>query len=295
MGETIPGGGLDLSATLAPENGYDPLEFIEGEEDDWGDDNSVPLPDVIPEEDAAPRKMSSVYSPERAGSVAQAVRNLVSTNKARRDVLLSIIDWARDGMEADALFEKIDSKQADNRSVYEPVSYCRMLERAGALELELDDKTPLEGQEGDSTPEPQESGEKDADGLSVTYLTIDDEPNPVWRSTEEGLQVYEELIVGTEWRETVLGSDSVYAEVYLAVMELLEEGGKPKNEIVDLAETFEVTKYPLKYGAYFIDVLEATAAIQWIQGAWNLTDMGRRLLPELREFCNGPSAKEEQR
>lgn len=286
MSERNPESGLDLSEALAFEQAYDPLEFIEGDDEDWEQDEGALLPNALPEEDALPRKAASVYSPERAGSVAKAVKDLVGTNKARRDVLVSILDWARDGEHASVLFEKIEAKQEDNRSVYEPVSYCRMLERAGALTLDLGETRPLEDEGKADSHAPQSDAQSDGDAQGgIAYLTIDEEPDPIWRTTEEGLAVYEELIVGTEWRETVLGSDSVYAEVYRAVMELLLEGGRPKGEIAALAETFEVTKVPLKYGNYFIDVLEATCAIRWSQNAWNLTDLGRRLLPELQEFC----------
>ena len=48
---------------------------------------------------------------------------------------------------------------------------------------------------------------------------------------------------------------------------------------------FEVTKKPLKLGAYFIDVLEATCAIRWEHASWNLTELGKALLPELEVFC----------
>ncbi len=107
----------------------------------------------------------------------------------------------------------------------------------------------------------------------------------MWRSTEEGLAAYEELVRGDEWRQKVLGKDARYAEVYLAVMRKLAEGGCKKAGLASLAESFEVTKQPRKLGNYFIDVLEATCAIHWSDALWRLTDLGERLLFELEEFC----------
>lgn len=278
MGETTLGGKLDLAPSFDAEEAYDPLEFIEGGEDeDWMDDDGLLLPNPLPAEAPQPRKLAAVHSPERAGSVAQSVRDLVTVNAARRNVLLSIVDWAREGQQASVLFRKIEQLQADNLSVYEPVSYCRMLERAGALRLELCEAGAAAGEEP--------PGREDACAEGMEYLSIEEEVDPVWRSTDEGLAVYEELVQGTEWREKVLGSDRVYAEVYLSVMNALRDEGKSKADIAALAEAFEVTKEPLKYGAYFIDVLEATSAIQWRNMTWNLTDLGRRLLPELAEAC----------
>lgn len=276
---------LGLTIGLDPEDGYNPLEFIEGEDDeDWLEDDSLLLPSALPPETVAPKAQAAVYSPERAGSVAQAVRDLVTTNAGRRAILLSIIDWSREGVPASELFDRITEAQVHNLSVYEPVSYCRMLERAGAVRLELIEAGPGECVDGaaksvDPAPEAEDSA------TAVGYLTIEDDLDPVWRSTEEGLAIYEELIRGSEWREKVLGEDIRYAEVYLAVMNLLIDGGKPKSEIVELAETFEVTKEPRKWGAYFIDVLEATCAIQWANDEWHLTDLGRELLPELAHLC----------
>ena len=277
---------------------YDPLDFIEGE-DDWEEDDEPLLPEILPPDDAAPRKSVAVYSPERTGSVRQALHDLVTVNASRRTILLAIVDAARDGISAQELFSKIEELQKDNLSVYDPVSYCRMLERAGALKLELNgdsSKNDISSPAQDSSKEPAAdedmlpvmscSDEEETSLEEVTYLTIEEKNmDPLWRSTEEGLVAYDELVRGDEWREKVLDEDDCYAEVYLAVMQKLQEDGCKKEEIVSLAESFPVTKKPLKLGNYFIDVLEATSAIQWSDASWHLTDLGKRLLPELQEFC----------
>lgn len=277
---TIPqAADLDLAASLETEAAYDPLAFIEGEDtEDWLEqDTSVLLPKPLPPQEAERPTRVSVYSPEHAGSAMNAVRELVTTNAARRHILLSIVDWARDGIASDELFERIEGESAHNRSVYEPMSYCKMLERAGALIMETP-KTPAT--ENPPAPEAEAVGNE-----GVSYLTIEGEVEPLWRSTPEGLEAYEELTQGTEWRQIVLGSEAVYAEVYLAVMDALLDGGKPKSELTDLAETFEVTKNPRRYGAHFIDVLEATQAIRWTDSCWNLTELGKSLLPDLEAYC----------
>lgn len=274
MDETLFGEDIDLSRVFGEEP-YNPLEFIEGEDDeDWHDDDGHLLPDMLPPVEIGNRRHLAVYSPETTGSVFEALRNLVTVNAGRRTILLSIIEWAREGKQASALFRMIEDAQKNNLSIYEPISYCRMLERAGALRLELEDIP-----EGEAL---QESEEELAEKRG--YLMIENDIDPIWRSSDEGLAAFEKLTQGNEWREKLFGEDSVYSEVYLAIMNFMLDEDRPKQEIVDLAETFEVTKLPLKYGMYFIDVLEATDAICWTGEAWGLSALGAKLLPELAEF-----------
>lgn len=44
----------------------------------------------------------------------------------------------------------------------------------------------------------------------------------------------------------------------------------------------DITKSPRRFGQHFIDILEATDCILWGAGAWNLTDLGRAMLAELK-------------
>ena len=273
-------GTLGLSVVEKAEPDYNPLEYIEGiDEDDWEDDDRLILPDPIPPTEEPRPKQAAVFSPERAGSVENAVAELVKTNAARRHILLSIIDWAREGITAQDLFDKITVEHADNLSVYEPVSYCRMLERAGALEFMQSDS----GAQGRDTDE--QNGPSTDVGDEIGFMSIEEGGDPLWRSTEGGLLAFEQLTRGDEWREKILCEDAVYAEVYLAVMQLLHEGGKTKAQICDIAEAFDVTRSPRKWGAYFIDVLEATSAIRWTNSEWVLTDLGEELLDELAAYC----------
>ncbi len=273
-------GTLGLTVVEEAEPDYNPLEYIEGiDEDDWEDDDRLILPDPIPPTEEPRPKQAAVFSPERAGSVENAVTELVKTNAARRHILLSIIDWAREGITAQDLFDKITVEHADNLSVYEPVSYCRMLERAGALEFVQSDSGAQ-----DCDADEQNNPSTDV-GDEIGFMSIEEKSDPLWRSTEGGLSALEQLTRGDEWREKVLGEDAVYAEVYLAVMQLLHEGGKTKAQICDVAEAFDVTRSPRKWGAYFIDVLEATSAIRWTNSEWVLTDLGEELLDELAAYC----------
>ncbi len=297
-------GELDIAQEDDARQDYNPLEYAEGiDEDDWEDDDRLILPDPLGQPEPAKPRGAAVFSPENAGSVEAAVRDLVTTNAGRRRILLSIIDWARNGVAAGELFERIAAAQADNLSVYEPISYCRMLERAGALEFaDRDGQAGAEGglagddagacgEDAGESPDPAAAdpavpgAQVDTDLEGLTFMDITDDVEPLWRATPGGLAAYDELTRGDEWRAKVLGEDAVYAEVYLAVMQLLHEGGKTKAQVCDVAEAFEVTRSPRKWGAYFIDVLEATDAIHWTSQQWVLTDLGETLLDELADYC----------
>lgn len=258
---------------------YDPLEYVEGEDDeDWADDDGLLLPEPTPPEHAAPKRRALVFTPEAAGGIREAVRDLVTTNTARRPILLALIDAAREGADASELFALVENLERDNRSVYEPVSYLHMLERAGAIEQMGAPDAAAGGEDDDlgSAIEGFDSG-------GVTYLSITEDFEPRWIATAEGLAAYDELTRGTECREKLFGPDARYAEVYATVMGMLEEGGKSKDELGAAAEAFEVTKHPRKLGNYFVDVLESTQAIAWGSGAWHLTNVGTQVLAELRQ------------
>lgn len=285
---------------------FDPLEFIEGDEEDDPElaglvtDDSLLLPQPLGEA-AARHKRSAVFTPEACGGAEEAVVALALTNTGRRPVLLGILEWARDGIGAEELFEKIEEAETFNKSVFAPVSYCRMLERAGGLvaeatEMAGEDAEDVKGADGTeggaaapvdsaaalAVPSADGSCAPDDAEDAVTYLSIEGDPSPRWRTTEAGLSALTRLSDGERFRARVLDEDARYAEVYRAVMEAMDGEGADREALCDLAETYPVTRQPRKMGSYFIDVLESVDAAQWAGGLWALTPLGKRLLPEMR-------------
>ena len=105
----------------------------------------------------------------------------------------------------------------------------------------------------------------------------------VGRATPEGWAVGVKSVAGKSFRAVVLGSDEArYAEVYAAVMEALEEAPRKLDAIESLTDAMEITKSPRRFGQHFIDVLETCDCVIWGDGAWNLTDLGRAMLAELK-------------
>lgn len=305
-----PTGGVFDFALEEPGELFDPLAFIEGDEEDDPElaglvtDDSLLLPQPYGEA-AARHKRSAVFTPEAAGSAEEAVVSLALTNTGRRPVLLGILEWARNGIGAEELFEKIEEAETFNKSVFAPVSYCRMLERAGALVAEVPE---AEGAESAAAPvgETAEDGAKEASGAAwaagvagaaaadaeeaVTYLSIEGDSAPRWRTTEAGLAALARLSDGERFRARVLEEDARYAEVYRAVMEVMSGEGADREALCALAETYPVTRQPRKMGSYFIDVLESVDAACWADGLWALTPLGERLLPEMQSAAEAVAA-----
>ncbi|MFR1640030.1 MAG: hypothetical protein ACLSVD_13250, partial [Eggerthellaceae bacterium] len=103
----------------------------------------------------------------RQGSATEALQALIVRNPNRRPVLLNIIGLCEGGCPSSVISERVDEWQRDNWSVYAPMTLCRMLERAGALTLEMPDVS-----------EEHESAEE-----GVAYLEIRETVDPVWRAT----------------------------------------------------------------------------------------------------------------
>lgn len=247
---------------------FDPLavDDYDIDQENMDDDNpydTVDFPTLrnMPERDGG----EGTYTPERAGSAEAALDALIDRNPGRRPVLLAILDLCRGGCASSAVSAAVDELQRDNRSVYAPMTLCRMLERAGGLELEM----------------PETSVGRESAEEGVEHLEIKERIDPVWRTTEAGLAVYERLSSGAAFRDIVLDRDSAYLDVYAAVMHAVEDEGRSLADIEQLVDSFDVVQSPRRFGGHFIDMLEMTDAIAWRDRAWHLTELGAALLPEL--------------
>ena len=259
---------LDQDSYDELDDEFDPLaadDFIIDQED-MDDDNpldTVDYPTLRNMPASFDRK--SVYTPERAGSVREAVSSLVDYNPGRRKVLLSIIDMCRDGLASSEIVKRVDAIQKDNLSVFSPMTLCRMLERAGALEFDM----------------PEVAEEVEDIEQNVEYLEITSTPDPMWYATEEGLAAYDELTQGSEFRRIVFDKDARYLEVYRAVMEATKDTGLSKKQIEEIVDGFDIVQNPRRFGGHFIDMLERADALEWKDRAWHLSDFGRSMLNEM--------------
>lgn len=262
--------GASTLEVLAFDDEFDPLAVDDSVIDqEWMDDDNPYDTVDFPTLRNMPETVhhEPVYSPERQGSVTEALRALVTRNPNRRPVLLGIVGLCEGGCASSVISEKVDEWQRDNRSVYAPMTFCRMLERAGALTLEMP-----------PTTEEQENAEE-----GVTYLEIKETVDPIWHATAEALALREEYLAGTAFRRVVLEAEEFrYAEVYEAVMAALADGGRTVKEIEEMVKGFPICETPRRFGQHFLDVLEDTDCALWGNKAWHLTDLGATMLGELR-------------
>lgn len=262
--------GEDTLDLLAFDDEFDPLAVDDSVIDqEWMDDENPYDTIDYPTMRNMPETVhhDPVYSPERQGSARAALQALIVRNPNRRPVLLNIIGLCEGGCASSIISERVEEWQRDNWSVYAPMTLCRMLERAGALTLEMPE-----------TAEEQENAEE-----GVSYLEIKETVDPIWHATADALELRAEYMSGAQFRAIVLDSDeSRYAEVYERVMDALAEAPRQLTAIEELTDTMDITKSPRRFGQHFVDILEATDCILWGEGAWNLTDLGRAMLAELK-------------
>lgn len=244
---------------------FDPLALDQDEIDDGNPHDVIDLPLVREMPPALQRK--GAFSPARLGGPEPALRALLDHNPARRPVLLAIIDWCRDGAAASAITERVNVFQRDNRSVYAPMTLCRMLEGVGALELEM---PPA------ATPCSDEAA-------GVEYLEVPARVDPVWRATQPALDVWADLTSGSAFRDLILGRDSRYLDVYVAVMDAAAARGLSKADVEAIVDPFPSVQKPRRFGGHFIDILERADALAWHDHAWRLTPLGERMRAEAKE------------
>ncbi len=260
---------LDALEVIAFDEEFDPLAVNDEElnQDEMDDDNPYDIVDYplirnMPEG----MRREAVFTPARQGSAQQAIMAMVHRNPARRPVLMGIVKLCEGGCPSTEVTAQVNAWQKHNRSVYSPMTLCRMLERAGALELEM----------------PETADEQEDVDAGVAYLEITDSVDPIWHATEAGLEVYDLIMGGDPFRKIVFGEDVKYLEVYESVMDFVAEKPRSREEIENLVDTFDIVKKPRRFGGHFIDMLEQTDAIIWQDRAWNMTELGMRLLPEVK-------------
>ncbi len=270
MAYTSTAPGEETLTLYAFDDEFDPLAVDDTDiNQEWMDDenpyDTIDYPTLrnmpeVPQRDA-------VFTPARQGSVGAALRALCRQNPSHRRILMGIVGLAEGGCASSVIAENVTEWMRDNRSVYVPMTLCRMLERAGALTLEM--------------PETTEVAEDVEDG--VAYLSIKETVDPVWHATDEALAVRRDYESGDGFRSIVMESEEArYGEVYAAVMGFLDEAPRSMTVIEALTDTFPITKSPKRYGQHFMDVLQATDCAVWTREGWKLTDLGRAMFAELQ-------------
>ena len=131
---------VSFDDVLGPDDEFDPLmaDDLEIDQEDMDDDNPVHdkrrLSHLMRNMPGACSAKCVHLAPRRRG-ICRA--GAVDHNPGRRPVLLSIMGCAAAGDAASRVAEHVEAAQASNRSVYAPMTLCRMLGTCRALTLEM--------------------------------------------------------------------------------------------------------------------------------------------------------------
>ena len=80
------------------------------------------------------------------------------------------------------------------------------------------------------------------------------------------------------FHDSLLEDAETQARISRAVLNLIAEAPRKRQEIDDVVDGFEIVQHPRRFGEHFIDVLEHTDAIAWHDHSWTITDLGRTML-----------------
>lgn len=254
------GEGLDFY--VEDEEEFDPLAEDYEPADEQEDDGIVDLP-VMAEMPEAMRA-TSVFDRARFASAQDAIEELLRRNPGRKPVFLKIIELCCEPRTTGEVAEAVEAAQAENRSVYTPLSLCAMLERAGALTSQV----------------PQTADEvHEEDG--VEYLEVREAPEATWTSTDDGLVVLAAHGEGSALRELLASeSEAVYRPVYERVLAFCAQEPRKKPQIDAIVDDDPLVQSPRRYSNHFIELLESREALAWHDGGWNATELGLRYLRE---------------
>ena len=251
-----------LGIYVEDEEEFDPLadDYVPAEEQE--DDGIVDLPVMAEMPEGA--RVASVFDRARFASAQEAIEELLRRNPGRRPVFLKIIELCCDPRTTSEVAEAVEAAQAENRSVYTPLSLCSMLERAGALASQV----------------PQTADEvHEEDG--VEYLEVREAPEATWTATDDGLMVLASHREGCALRELLASeSEAAYRSVYERVLAFCAEAPRKKPQIDAIVDDDPLVQSPRRYSNHFIELLESREALAWHDGGWNATELGLRYLRE---------------
>lgn len=242
---------------------YDPLD-VEEEKD--ADERAETFGYIgTPEEAAATQKPVAQEIPAR-----ERIEQLFEDMPPFKRWLINIMQVCREPQRAEDIERVVEGLRAKRHCVFNAASFRTMLEEAGALE-----KLTLDGQPYGKVEPKLEEVEEDG----KTYLRPTQPPEAMWKTTPEGLEAVESndpLDALTQ----IMHEQRDYTEVFTEILGMCEGDGASINEIKMQVNTNPVLEYPKKTAQFFMDYLDRNGAIEW-DGAWKITEVGRKLLQSL--------------
>ena len=178
-----------------------------------------------------------------------------------RGVLLGIVEACREQRLEQDVVDIVDGLQEAHHSVYSGFAFCRMLEKAGALEHVRENGDPYH----EESLQPITIVE---DG--VEYIQAAEPPASFWRSTADGLAFAEADDPGKRAQDVVRG-DEAYASIYKFILEECSQGSASGKDLSAVIDAHPLTQEPRLFAMHFIKKLEDVGVIEW-NGTWSVPD-----------------------
>lgn len=251
---------------------FDPLQAFAFDDDTDADDEAPSVlaegPFNMPNPEAAPQFQRDLVAFDNGETAEERIDALFAQMPTFHKMLFTIMGTCASPLPTADLEEVIAEMKRHHHSVYEPLTLCNLLERAGAIAQTDENGTPLAEVE-------QEPLRVEVEG--VEYWRVAPAPEVFWSLTEAGaakLDSYRPMEMIAALYET----EPQYGAIFTTCLELCaRDGGASLREIGDVVDDEPVLQNPKRYAMYFIDKLEHAGAVEWT-GQWSATEHGRAYL-----------------
>lgn len=256
---------------------FNPLEAF-AFDDAENDEDALPSvlaegPFNMPDPEAIPQFQRELVAFDNGETAQMRIEALFAQMPTLHKMLFAILDRCSAPIPTADLETAIEEMKRHHHSVYEPLTLCSLLERAGAIAQTDADGVPL-------TEAEQEPLRVEIDG--VEFWHVAPVPAVYWSLTEEGaaqLDTYRPMEMIARCYE----AEPQYADIFTTCLKLCSrDGGTSLRAIGDIVDDEPVLQSPKRYAMYFIDKLEHAGAVEWT-GQWSLTAHGREYLTTLNE------------
>lgn len=254
---------------------FNPLEAFAFDDETEGEEESVLAegPYNMPNPEAVPQFQRDLVAFDNAEDASERIEALFAQMPTLQRMLFAILDACDEPIASEELEARIEEMKRHHHSVYEPLTFCSLLERAGAV-VQTDEEGTL-------------LTEVEQEPLRVTIDDVEfwqpaPPPQVYWHLTEPG-RAQRDTYQPMELIAACYAAEPQYADIFTTVLELVaHEGGASLRAIGDVVDDEPVLQSPKRYAMYFIDKLEHAGAVEW-KGQWTITDAGRDYLTSQNE------------
>ncbi len=211
-----------------------------------------------------------VYTP------AEKIQNLVKGIPGRKNLLMGIMEFCREGKTPQEVDEETARLQESDYSLYSAVSLRELLEEAEALVYllpESDDPT-AEG----SAPSAEDAGAAASGPVEPEeeFLEVTVQPSGLWTTTQHGIAYLENNNPLGELM-ALLAEDAQTEAVCLEILRFCAEDGRSKPALDELVSRITASSGGVRHSLFYITKLEDSGALVW-KNCWVTSDAVRSIL-----------------